>query len=127
LFHDLKRPTAKALPAILAGLKAKGFKVVHLRAKAPVVPVATLDAELQPLLAKVPARNLVPFYGPIPPPRAANGSDPSLSELAPAARLRLSDPDGAPDRQAATTQPLRRRGSGVRQRGTRRHAGTTAP
>ena len=93
LFHDLKRPTAKALPAILAGLKAKGFKVVHLRAKANIVPLATLDAELQPLLAKAPASALVPFHGPIPAALTTDGLAPVETELAPPARSRLPEPD----------------------------------
>ena len=76
------------LPAILAGLKAKGFKVVHLRAKAPVVPLATLDAELQPVLAKARTRDVMPFYGPAPDPKTADGLDPATSELAPPARTR---------------------------------------
>ena len=102
LFHDLKRPTARALPAILAGLKAKGFKVVHLRAKEPLVPLGTLDAELQPRLAKAPARHLVPFYGPVPGPRTADGLTPAVSELAPDARTRLPEPPPTGDRQASS-------------------------
>ena len=99
LFHDLKRPTAKALPAILAGLKEKGFKVVHLRAKTNVVPLATLDAELQPLLAKAPASALVPVYGPIPQPLTKEGLIPVETDVAPPARSRLPEPDG--NQQAA--------------------------
>lgn len=103
LFHDLKRPTAKALPTILAGLKAKGFKVVHLRAKSDLVPLGTLDAELQPILAKAPAKHLVPFYGPIPPPQTVDGADPAVEELAPPARTRLEEPaPEAGDQQAAS-------------------------
>jgi hypothetical protein len=45
LFHDIHGPTAAALPELLVLLKAKGFKVVHLRSKAPV---RTLT-EYQPL------------------------------------------------------------------------------
>jgi peptidoglycan/xylan/chitin deacetylase (PgdA/CDA1 family) len=108
LFHDLKRPTAKALPAILAGLKVEGFKVVHLRAKVPVVPLATLDAELQPILAKAPSRNLVPFYGPVPTPKTTDGQDPVVTELAPPAKTRLTETLPAQDKQASS-QPLRRR------------------
>ncbi|MCC7251640.1 polysaccharide deacetylase family protein [Hyphomicrobium sp.] len=102
LFHDLKRPTAKALPAILAGLKAKGFKIVHLTAKTPAVPLGTLDAELQPVLAKASSRDVTPFYGPIPPPRTPEGHEPATSELAPPARTRLADPPDAPDKQASS-------------------------
>lgn len=128
LFHDLKRPTAKALPAILAGLKAKGFKVVHLRAKAPVVPIATLDAELQPILAKAAARNLVPFHGPVPPPKTAEGQDPAISELSPPARTRLTEAPQGGDRQAAS-QPLRRRAKPAANttRARRHRRGATQP
>lgn len=108
LFHDLKRPTAKALPAILAGLKAKGFKVVHLVAKSPAVPLATIDAELQPILAKAAARDVVPFHGPVPGPETPDGQDPAVSELAPPARTRIQDEQPGSARQAAS-QPLRRR------------------
>lgn len=102
LFHDLKRPTAKALPAILAGLKAKGFKVVHLTAKTPVVPLGTLDAELEPILAKAASRALVPFHGPVPPPRTADGGEPDVTELAPPARVRLMEAPPDEDQQASS-------------------------
>jgi peptidoglycan-N-acetylglucosamine deacetylase len=102
LFHDLKRPTAKALPAILAGLKAKGFKVVHLRPKAEIVPLATLDAELQPLLAKAPASALIPIYGPIPSATTANGLAPAETDVVPPARSRLPEADAS---QQAATKP----------------------
>lgn len=91
LFHDLKRPTARALPAILAGLKARGFKVVHLVPKTPMTPIATLDAELQPMLAKkAKAKDLIPFYGPPAQARTREGTEPDVTNLAPAARTRLS-------------------------------------
>jgi peptidoglycan/xylan/chitin deacetylase (PgdA/CDA1 family) len=116
LFHDLKKPTAKALPAILAGLKAQGFKVVHLTTKAPVVPLATLDAELQPILAKAASRDTIPFHGPIPEAKTAEGTAPEVSALVPPARLRISEPPvAAGDRQAAS-HPLRRHTTGVRNR-----------
>ena len=108
LFHDLKRPTAKALPAILAGLKAKGFKVVHLVAKAPVVPLATLDAELQPVLARAASRDVPPFHGPIPGPMTADGEASPVSRLAPPARTRLDETPPATARQESSA-PLRRR------------------
>jgi peptidoglycan/xylan/chitin deacetylase (PgdA/CDA1 family) len=119
LFHDLKRPTAKALPAILAGLKAHGFKVVHLTAKAQVVPLATLDVELQPILAKAASRNVIPFYGPIPGPKTPDGHDPAVSELAPPARTRETELPPPGGRQAAS-QPLKRRSAHTR-RQRRRH------
>jgi len=68
LFHDIKAATAKALPQILAELKSRGYKVVHLQSKSPLVPVAEYASTLTPLMAKSEARTegkptLVPFYG----------------------------------------------------------------
>lgn len=57
LFHDIHGNTAKALPAVLAALKDGGYKVVHLVAKAPAMPVATTPvAENVPRKPKRPAR-----------------------------------------------------------------------
>ena len=106
LFHDLKRPTARALPAILAGLKARGFKVVHLVPKAPVTPLAALDAELQPVLAKAKPSALVPFYGPPAEARTQQGDKPDVTSLAPEARARLGGTQAAAgDGQEATARP----------------------
>jgi peptidoglycan/xylan/chitin deacetylase (PgdA/CDA1 family) len=38
LFHDIKHVTARALPTILSDLKARGYKVVHMRAKTSYKP-----------------------------------------------------------------------------------------
>lgn len=43
LLHDFQQATAKALPTLLDELKAKGYKVVHMTAKAPVVTLAKWD------------------------------------------------------------------------------------
>jgi len=43
LLHDFQQATAKGLPQLLAELKAKGYKVVHLKAKAPAVTLAEWD------------------------------------------------------------------------------------
>src|SRR5258705_13076383 len=43
LMHDFQGATAKAVPAILAELKAKGYKVVHMRAKTPLATIAQWD------------------------------------------------------------------------------------
>ncbi len=67
LFHDIKAATAKALPTILAELKARGYRVVHMRSVNPVEPVTTYDGELGTMLAKVEVaagkRKLTPFFG----------------------------------------------------------------
>jgi peptidoglycan/xylan/chitin deacetylase (PgdA/CDA1 family) len=57
LFHDIKAVTARALPAILAGLKARGFKVVHLRARTGFAAEPELMADLESVIAKARARN----------------------------------------------------------------------
>ena len=36
LMHDFQQATAKAMPELLSELKAKGYKVVHMKAKAPL-------------------------------------------------------------------------------------------
>ena len=43
LMHDFQQATAKALPDLLEQLKAKGYKVVHTKAKAPVTTLARWD------------------------------------------------------------------------------------
>lgn len=109
LFHDIKSATAKALPEILAGLKARGYKVVHLRAKAPLRPLDTYDAELAVLLARTrPAKpvddglvqvsagappqgerpHLIPFFGEPAVLKTLSGADAEVTELAAPARIR---------------------------------------
>ncbi|HTV27500.1 MAG TPA: polysaccharide deacetylase family protein [Xanthobacteraceae bacterium] len=46
LMHDFQHPTSLALPEILAQLKASGFKVVQVRAKAPVATLPEYDAAI---------------------------------------------------------------------------------
>jgi peptidoglycan/xylan/chitin deacetylase (PgdA/CDA1 family) len=114
LFHDIKAATAKALPTILAALKQKGYKVVHLRSKAAFQPNAELVAELQPALAKAQAaqkaNTMVPFYGAVIPGYA----ELPVTELAPAARPRRAGPTTASEssrrrrdeaEEAVTTAP----------------------
>ncbi|MGH8335501.1 MAG: polysaccharide deacetylase family protein, partial [Gammaproteobacteria bacterium] len=47
LLHDFQKHTAEALPALLAQLKAKGFKLVHLKSKALATSIASYDAEIE--------------------------------------------------------------------------------
>jgi peptidoglycan-N-acetylglucosamine deacetylase len=44
LFHDIQPSTAAALPGLLAALRAKGYKVVHLKSTAPAVTLPEFDA-----------------------------------------------------------------------------------
>jgi len=46
LMHDFHKHTAEALPALLRKLKAGGYKVVQMKAKAPVQTLAQYDEEL---------------------------------------------------------------------------------
>jgi peptidoglycan/xylan/chitin deacetylase (PgdA/CDA1 family) len=46
LMHDFQHPTSLALPEILAQLKASGFKIVQVRAKAPVTTLPEYDAAI---------------------------------------------------------------------------------
>lgn len=46
LMHDFQPHTAEAVPVILKRLKAEGYKVVHMRAAAPVNVIAKYEEEL---------------------------------------------------------------------------------
>ncbi len=46
LMHDFHKHTAEALPALLRRLKADGYKVVQMKAKAPVQTLPQYDEEL---------------------------------------------------------------------------------
>ena len=43
LMHDFQSATARDVPALLAELQAKGYKIVHMRAKEPVKTTAAYD------------------------------------------------------------------------------------
>jgi peptidoglycan/xylan/chitin deacetylase (PgdA/CDA1 family) len=47
LFHDIQPSTARALPALLADLKAKGFRIVHLQPRAEATTMPEFDAIAQ--------------------------------------------------------------------------------
>jgi hypothetical protein len=46
LMHDFHKHTAEALPALLRKLKEGGYKVVQMKAKAPVQTLAQYDEEI---------------------------------------------------------------------------------
>ena len=46
LMHDFQKHTAEALPALLKQLKAGGYKVVQVKAKAPIQTIAKYDEEV---------------------------------------------------------------------------------
>lgn len=69
LFHDIKASTARALPQIMMELSTRGYRIVHLVAKAPMQPSAPLVAEVKPEIAAAEQqpKRLLPFYGAIAP------------------------------------------------------------
>ena len=105
LFHDIKHVTARALPTILRELRARGFSVVHMRAKTPYVPdersVTAIREHVQrttrgagPALLAVTA-GLSASMNPAPTPlgvagstRTASVGEPPVTSLAPAPRDR---------------------------------------
>jgi peptidoglycan/xylan/chitin deacetylase (PgdA/CDA1 family) len=93
LFHDIKSSTARALPTILAELKKRGYKVVHLRSKTGFEPLPALTVELEAKRGKSEAKagdkpKLVPFYAAIAPAAPDMAGAPELTALAPEARER---------------------------------------
>jgi hypothetical protein len=135
LFHDIKPATAKALPGILAELKARGFRVVHLTPKAPMGALASYGSELEPILAKANQRvkdgeTLLPFYGAVGPPTAVNGEVLPVTELAPAPRERMTAAEAAKsaeeETQAAKPHSKKHRSSN-RSRRLRRTADNDEP
>lgn len=52
LFHDIQPSTSHALPALLAELKKRGFKVVHMVPKEPAHTLPAYDARAAKLLAR---------------------------------------------------------------------------
>jgi peptidoglycan-N-acetylglucosamine deacetylase len=115
LFHDIKASTAKALPTILAELKKRGYKVVHLRSKSTFEPLPDFTAALEAKYAKKIGGNgksddakkeLKPFYAAIMPATiGAEGAEvePDVVEIAPEPRERLAP--GSAQAAAATTTP----------------------
>ncbi|RUO99392.1 polysaccharide deacetylase family protein [Hyphomicrobium sp.] len=47
LMHDIHKTTAKAVPMLLAELKAKGYKIVHMTAKGQVTTLAEYDQAIE--------------------------------------------------------------------------------
>ncbi len=47
LMHDFQKHTAEALPALLAEMKAKGYRIVHLKSKSPAATIASYDADME--------------------------------------------------------------------------------
>lgn len=97
LMHDIQPSTAKMLPGLLNELRDRGFKVVHMVAKAPVQTIASFDAAAEKAIAaKAAARAANPMathsmvwtMAPTPAPAAA--SDAASPEAVPTAKQKGS-------------------------------------
>lgn len=122
LFHDIKSSTARALPVILARLKERGYRVVHLRAKRSYEgPAAYTEAVKSRLAArsKGDAKRLVSMFAAgagdgaeAPSPVAADdrGNPAPVTALAPAPKVRILAAGGGPKTAAlegAQRRPVR--------------------
>ncbi len=87
LFHDIKAVTAKALPGILSELQRRGYRVVHMTAKAPFQPDPRYTAEFAGKIAAAEqgksSKKLMPFYGTVGPERIAKETGAPVVSLAP--------------------------------------------
>jgi peptidoglycan/xylan/chitin deacetylase (PgdA/CDA1 family) len=96
LMHDIHKRTAEALPLLLAELKAKGYRVVHLTAKAPVTTVAEYDEAIEhdakglpQVGAERPLSTVVHTVGGTPPAAEKETSEKAAAEpVAPAANIK---------------------------------------
>ena len=125
LMHDIHKNTAKALPLLLSELKAKGFKIVHIRAKAEVQTLAEYDAVIEKdakglpqvgaeratssvvktIEGDVPASEAAQAQAPA--PAASAKSEPAAAPKAAAAEIALPTPSptAATDAPARTMEP----------------------
>jgi peptidoglycan-N-acetylglucosamine deacetylase len=114
LFHDIQPSTARALPALLADLKAKGYRIVHMRAKAPVATVAEFDSVVQSAAEKRaatsggPLRRAVTWTVPLPPELAAPKEDTSAQGQGLSQGLGQATPGQKPGEPATPTRAPKR-------------------
>jgi peptidoglycan-N-acetylglucosamine deacetylase len=96
LFHDIKAATARALPTILTQLKARGYKVVHLKSKHPFVPTDKYTQQFANLDSKTSAlATMVPFFGVRPQQAAMDTLAPAPKTFAtPTTRVAATTIDG---------------------------------
>lgn len=119
LLHDIKAATAKALPTILSELKARGYRIVHMRPKAPVAPLAKYDTELEAILAKAPASAsgrppVLPVYGAVGPPKSLSGEPIAVVELVPEPRQRAAAASETAAPPVVSARPPKPHTAGVR-------------
>ncbi len=92
LFHDIQPATAQALPGLLAALKAKGYKVVHIKPKTMITTLPEFDT----LARDVNARKQVAAATQPLAPRAVTWGSASPSVTSPRPRVAAAAPQAAP-------------------------------
>ncbi|MBS0232997.1 MAG: polysaccharide deacetylase family protein [Proteobacteria bacterium] len=106
LMHDIHKRTAQALPVILAQLKAKGYKIVHMTAKFPVTTLAEYDQAIEKdakglpqVGAERPMSSIVKTVGGTPPASQtenSSGAEPEGLPVEPEPDSTASAPASAP-------------------------------
>jgi peptidoglycan/xylan/chitin deacetylase (PgdA/CDA1 family) len=108
LMHDIHKTTAKAVPMLLAELKSKGYKIVHMTAKSHVTTVAEYDQAIEKeakglpqVGAEKPLSSIVKTVGGTPPASDTSAASSATGEpeglpVAPAAEAPSSAAAGAP-------------------------------
>lgn len=108
LFHDIKAVTARALPGILAELKTRGYRVVHMTSPKGFEPDQKLAADFGKQLARTEAKaggkKMLPFFGAVGPERVARETGAPVTVLRPEAATYL---DGGSKRQLALRKAAR--------------------
>ena len=107
LFHDIKASTAHALADILNELKARGYKVVHIKAKTPAVSVASYTEQLAPIVAKAKANKTKAE------PKAGAKTDGAKADAVKTASTEAGTPQLRPFYGSATLLPPQGDGSAV--------------
>ncbi|CAA2138347.1 polysaccharide deacetylase family protein [Hyphomicrobium sp. ghe19] len=111
LMHDIHKTTAKAVPMILAELKAKGYKIVHMTAKFPLTTVAEYDQAIEKeakglpqVGTERPVSSIVKTIdGPAPAPESAsNGGEPEGLPAPPTPEASTTTGSAAPAAGTAT-------------------------
>ena len=133
LMHDIHKTTAKAVPLLLAELKANGYKIVHVKAKSELQTLAEYDAAIDKNAKGLPAAGTerpassvfhtidgtpppeesapAPAHAadapkpvaPAPAPTAPAVTPPPAAPAAPANKAEAPKTDAAPSQSAAAT------------------------
>jgi peptidoglycan-N-acetylglucosamine deacetylase len=121
LMHDIHKRTAEALPMLLAELKAKGYKIVHMTPKTPVTTVAEYDAAIEKdakglpqVGAERPMSSIVHTVGGTPPPaKDSTAATPAATAPASHAADAAANPSTGETPAPAATAPAEAEPTGL--------------